>query len=113
MRERRGERVIGYKIGCISRVIQEQLGIHQPIFGRVFDTGCFPSGSRLSHARFADLAVEGELALRLCRDLPDSPLPDDDYVAAIGSVTCLVTALTTLPALLILTKTRVARREED
>ena len=34
-------------------------------------------------------------------------------VAAIGSVTCLVTALTTLPALLILTKTRVARREED
>jgi 2-keto-4-pentenoate hydratase len=86
LRECRGERVIGYKIGCISRVIQEQLGIHQPIFGRVFDTGCVPPGSRLSHARFADLAVEGELALRLCRDLPDSPLPDDEYLAAIGSV---------------------------
>src|SRR2546423_11515936 len=48
LREARGERVIGYKIGCTSRVIQAQLGTREPIFGRVFDTGCFPSGSRLS-----------------------------------------------------------------
>jgi predicted RND superfamily exporter protein len=31
-------------------------------------------------------------------------------VSAIGSVTCLITALTTLPALMILTKTRVEAR---
>src|SRR5262249_35739469 len=86
LRERRGERVIGYKVGCTSPVIQEQLGIRQPILGRVFDTVCFPPGSPLSYARFADLAVEGELALRLSRDLPDSRLSDDDFAAAIGSV---------------------------
>jgi 2-keto-4-pentenoate hydratase len=86
LRERRGERVIGYKIGCSSRVIQKQLGTDQPIFGRIFDTGCFRSGSRLSYARFAGLAIEGELAIRLCRDLPGSPLPDEEYNAAIGSV---------------------------
>jgi len=34
-------------------------------------------------------------------------------IAAVGSITCLLTGLTTLPALLILTKTRVARRLED
>jgi 2-keto-4-pentenoate hydratase len=86
LREDRGERVVGYKIGCASRVIQAQLGIHEPIFGRIFDTGCFPAGSRLSHARFANLAIEGELAIRVSRDLPDRPLQDDDYAEAIASV---------------------------
>jgi 2-keto-4-pentenoate hydratase len=90
LRERRGERVIGYKIGCSSRAIQQQLGASEPIFGRIFDTGCFASGARLSYARFADLAIEGELAIRLSRDLPGSPLPDDEYIAAIGSVFCVI-----------------------
>jgi 2-keto-4-pentenoate hydratase len=44
LREARGERVIGYKVGCTSPAIQAQLGIREPIFGRVFDTGCFPAG---------------------------------------------------------------------
>jgi 2-keto-4-pentenoate hydratase len=86
LRERRGERVIGYKIGCISPAIQAQLGADRPIFGRVFDTGCYPPGSRLSHARFADLAIEGELAIRLARDVSGSTLTDEDAIAAIGSV---------------------------
>jgi 2-keto-4-pentenoate hydratase len=86
LREGRGERVIGYKVGCTSRVIQEQLGTDEPIFGRVFDSGCFPPGSRLSHARFAGLAVEGEIAIRLSRDIPCHPLPDEGYTEAIGSV---------------------------
>jgi 2-keto-4-pentenoate hydratase len=86
LREDRGERVVGYKIGCTSPAIQDQLGIREPIFARVFETGCFPSGSRLSHARFARLAIEGELAVRLSRDLPRDPLSDDELIAAIGSV---------------------------
>jgi 2-keto-4-pentenoate hydratase len=86
LREDRGERIIGYKIGCTSRAIRDQLGIREPIFGRVFDTGCFPAGSRLAHARFAGLAIEGELAIRLSRDLPHDPLSDEEYIEAIGSV---------------------------
>src|SRR3984893_14153029 len=58
IREQRGERLIGYKIGCVSRAVQEQLGIDEPIFGRIFDTGCFPSGVSLSYSRYANLAVE-------------------------------------------------------
>ncbi len=86
LREDRGERVVGYKIGCTSPAIQEQLGIREPIFARVFETGCFPAGSRLAHARFARLAIEGELAIRLSRDLPRGPLSEDDLNGAIGSV---------------------------
>ncbi len=47
LREERGEKVIGYKVGCTSRAIQAQLGVDEPIFGRLFDTGCFRSGTRL------------------------------------------------------------------
>ncbi len=48
LRERRGERIIGYKVGCTSKPIQEQLRMQEPIFGRIFDTGCFRSGASLS-----------------------------------------------------------------
>jgi 2-keto-4-pentenoate hydratase len=85
LRERRGERLIGYKIGCASPAIQAQLGTGEPIFGRVFDSGCFPAGSTISHARFANLAIEGELAIQLARDLPAQPLADADYAAAVSS----------------------------
>lgn len=86
LRERRGENVIGYKIGCTSRSIRAQLGVDEPIFGRMFDTGCHPSGARLECARYANPAIEGELAVRLSRDLPAGRLSDEQCNAAIGSV---------------------------
>ncbi len=86
LREQRGEKVIGYKIGCTSRPIQVQLGVKEPIFGRIFDTGCFASGVRLSRANYANLAIEGELAIRLAKDLSDSPLADEEYWDAIESI---------------------------
>ena len=86
LREQRGERVIGYKVGCTSEAIQNQLGVREPIFGRIFDTDCFPSGARLSYARFANLAVEGELAVRLGQDFPDSTVSQAACWAAIEAV---------------------------
>ena len=74
LREERGEKVIGYKVGCTSRTIQDQLGIKEPIFGRLFDPECHRSGVHLPYKRYANLAIEGELAIRLLRDLPSSPL---------------------------------------
>lgn len=86
LRERRGERVIGYKVGCTSRPIQVQLGVDEPIFGRLFDTECFPSGVHLSSSRYANLAVEGELAVRLSKDLPSEPLSAEECREAIAEV---------------------------
>jgi 2-keto-4-pentenoate hydratase len=86
LREQRGEKVIGYKIGCTSPSIQSQLGVKEPIFGRLFDTECHCEGVRLVAASYAKLAIEGELAIRLARDLPGSPLSDEEYTGAIGSV---------------------------
>jgi 2-keto-4-pentenoate hydratase len=86
LRERRGERIIGYKVGCTSQPIQEQLKMREPIFGRLFDTGCFRSGASLAHSGFANLAVEGELAVRLGTDLSGPAVSEQACREAIEAV---------------------------
>jgi 2-keto-4-pentenoate hydratase len=85
LREGRGEKVIGYKVGCTSPAVQRQLGIGEPIFARVFDTGCFPCGAALSFRSFATLAVEGELAVRLGRTVSAPCAGGEECRAAIAS----------------------------
>jgi 2-keto-4-pentenoate hydratase len=86
LRVERGERVIGYKVGCTSRPIQVQLGVKEPIFGRLWGTECHPSGVHLSSARYANLAVEGEMAVRLSKDLPSEPFSAEECRKAIAEV---------------------------
>jgi 2-keto-4-pentenoate hydratase len=86
LREQRGENILGYKVGCTSRAIQAQLGVDEPIFGRLFDTESHPPGAHLSAARYANLAVEGEIAVRLSNNLPCEPLSADEYRQAIAEV---------------------------
>jgi 2-keto-4-pentenoate hydratase len=85
-REQRGEKVIGYKVGCMSRPIQVQLGVKEPIFGRLFDTERHSSGVHLSSARYANLAVEAEMAVRLAKDLPGEPVSAEECREAIAEV---------------------------
>ena len=90
LREQRGESVVGYKIGCTSAGIQQQLGVDHPVFGRLFDCDCWPSGTSLPSARFAGLAIEGELAVRLACDLPAADLTSAELAAAIESVFAVI-----------------------
>ena len=73
LRARRGEALIGYKIGCTSAATQRQLGIDRPVFGPLFDTERWPSGTTLGRNRFLELGIEGELAVRLRKDLGNEP----------------------------------------
>lgn len=86
LREQRGEKVIGYKVGCTSRPIRMQFGVQEPIFGRLFDTECHASGAVLSAARYANPGVEGELAVRLSQDLPGHPLSLEECRQACAQV---------------------------
>jgi len=86
LREQRGEKIIGYKVGCISTAIQQQLGISEPIFGRLFDTERHSSGARLSCANYANLAIEGEVAVRLTEDVPATLRTDEDYLNCIDEM---------------------------
>ena len=72
LREQRSEPVAGYKVGCISPVMQEQLGLDRPVFGLVFATEIHSSGVVLNPDDFDGLAVEGEFAVRIAMDIPDA-----------------------------------------
>lgn len=86
IREERGERVVGYKVGCVSRVIQEQLGVSEPVFGRLYATELLGSGATLSALHYPNLAIEGELAVRLAHDLLKSPLSREALDRAVVAV---------------------------
>jgi 2-keto-4-pentenoate hydratase len=65
----RSDAVAGYKVGCVSPVMQAQLGIDRPVFGRVYAAEVHRSGAALHYESYDGLAIEGEIAVRLASDL--------------------------------------------
>jgi 2-keto-4-pentenoate hydratase len=60
-----GDRVVGYKIGCVGAAVVEQFGMSGPIHGRLFASELRASGADLEAVDFANLAVEAEMAVRI------------------------------------------------
>jgi 2-keto-4-pentenoate hydratase len=71
LRVARGERLAGYKVGCVSDVVRRQLAMNQPVFGHVFASQAYESGAVLSIGQFDHLAIEGEYAARIAVEIPD------------------------------------------
>jgi len=68
-RERTGERIVGWKIGCTSPAIQEQFGLTQPICGRLLEPHILHDGDTLRSEDYVECAVEAEMAMLIGRDL--------------------------------------------
>ena len=68
LRVRNGDAIAGYKVGCTSAEILDQLGIRGPIHGVLFESEVRRSGATLGHSAFANLAIEGEMAVRVGED---------------------------------------------
>lgn len=67
--------LVGYKIGCTSKVMQEYLGIPHPCGGGVFEKVVHDSGVKLSASDHVRVGVECEIAARLARDLLPTEQP--------------------------------------
>ena len=65
LRVAQGESVAGYKVGATGPGTRRQFGMDGPVRGFLYEAELYPSGAPLSHASYANLAVEGELAVRL------------------------------------------------
>ena len=81
LRQERGETVIGYKVGCTSAAIRQQLGIDHCVMGRLYDSEHHASNAVLPRGKFENLAIEGELAVELARepiasDFDEQSLPE-------------------------------------
>jgi 2-keto-4-pentenoate hydratase len=60
-----GDAVAGYKIGCIGPGVVEQFGMSGPIYARLFRSEIRRGGETLPYDAYANLAIEGEMALCL------------------------------------------------
>ena len=60
-----GDGVAGYKVGCIGPGVVSQFGMSGPIHARIFRSELHQSGDTLKHSAYANLAIEGEMAVRI------------------------------------------------
>lgn len=65
LRALESELIGGYKLGCLGPKIRQQFGMDGPIRGVIFGNELHASGVTLSCSNYADLAIEGEMALRI------------------------------------------------
>ena len=77
LRHARGERTVGYKIGFTNRTIWPLYGVHQPIWGPVWNTSLHRMAGThvdITLAALAEPRLEPEIVIGLC----DAPPPDAD-----------------------------------
>jgi 2-oxo-3-hexenedioate decarboxylase/2-keto-4-pentenoate hydratase len=80
--------VVGHKIGCTTKVMQEFLHISNPCAGGVFERQVYRSPARLRHADWVRPGVECEMVVRLATDLPaqQAPFTRDSVAHAVAAV---------------------------
>ena len=69
LREKRGEQIIGYKIGCISKDTQKKMGFTQPACGYLWKSELYQSGITLNKKDYTNPSMEAEFGVILNRDI--------------------------------------------
>ena len=75
----RGEKVIGYKIGCVAKETQKKMGFNQPAWGTLWNSELYESGERLEKKNYSNPAMEAEFGVKLNRDI-DPKLVSFEYI---------------------------------
>ena len=79
LREKRGEKVIGYKIGCVSKDTQKKMGFIQPASGYLWKSELHYSGAILKKKDYTNPAMEAEFGIILNRNI-DPKLVTPEYI---------------------------------
>jgi 2-keto-4-pentenoate hydratase len=69
LREKRGEKIIGYKIGCVSKNTQKKMGFIEPAWGNLWDSELHSNETILNKKNYSNPAMEAEFGVILSRDL--------------------------------------------
>lgn len=86
LREARGERVIGYKIGCVSAGNQKMMGLTHPAWGRLWSTELHETGADLKKARYANPSMEAEFAIALAAPVDPARTTSEQLVEVIEAI---------------------------
>jgi 2-keto-4-pentenoate hydratase len=87
VRRRRGDgaRRIGWKVGLTAQAIQQQFGVHEPVFACLLAKGLVRSGHVFRRDALIEPGFENELCIVLDRDLPANATRAD-VAAAVARV---------------------------
>jgi 2-keto-4-pentenoate hydratase len=83
--ERSGARQVGWKVGLTAKAIQQQFGVHEPVFGRLLAEGRLDSGHVFRHGELIQPGFENELCIVMGKDLAPDATPAD-VAAAVARV---------------------------
>ncbi|MFC6155595.1 2-keto-4-pentenoate hydratase [Kribbella jiaozuonensis] len=86
LRTQRGARLVGRKIGCTSKAIQDLFGIDTPDYGHLFDDMVVPVGGTIVSSQLIAPMVEPEITFVLGQDLRGPNVTADDVLNATVSV---------------------------
>ena len=79
LRIKRGEKVIGYKIGSISKQTQKKYGFSHPAWGRLWESELHSNGIKLNKENYSNPAMEAEFGITLNRNI-DPKLVTPEYI---------------------------------
>mgnify|MGYP002701141283 FL=1 len=79
LRVNRGDQIIGYKIGCVSKDTQKKMGFTQPACGYLWKSELYQSGITLNKKDYTNPAMEAEFGVILNRDIKPE-LSSFDYI---------------------------------
>ena len=79
LREKRGEEIIGYKIGCVSKDTQKKMGFTQPACGYLWKSELHKSGIKLNKKDYTNPSMEAEFGVILNRDI-NPEMSSYDYI---------------------------------
>ena len=86
LRIKRGEKVIGYKIGSISNETQKKYGFSYPAWGRLWENELHSNRIKLSKKNYSNPAMEAEFGIRFNRDLDPQKVNFEYVLASIDSI---------------------------
>jgi 2-keto-4-pentenoate hydratase len=85
MRERRGEKILGRKIGLTAKAVQEQLGVDQPDYGTLWQSSFYEARDgrvTVPAADYISPRIEGEVAFLIGKSLKGPNITPADIIAA-------------------------------
>lgn len=85
-RIRSGERIVGWKVGCTSQAVMNQLNIDEPIFGCMTSASNYSCLREVRASNFCKLAVEGEIAFVMDQGLKGPGVTNADVIMAASGI---------------------------
>jgi 2-keto-4-pentenoate hydratase len=90
LREKRGEEIIGYKIGCVLKETQKKMGFTQPAWGTLWKRELHNNGVTLNKKDYSNPAMEAEFGIILNRDLRSENVSFEYILDSIDSIYPLI-----------------------